>query len=384
MYDFCLQSYEKNSFYLPVSQKNRNFALVIELQRHIEILLLSNDCVIIPDFGGFVAHNVSARYDEHDHTLLPPMRMLGFNPQLRMNDSLLVQSYITAYDISYPEALRRIEGEVDEMKDALDVEGYYTLDSIGTLSVNSDGNIQFEPCEAGVLSPEYYALGACEFYLLKDKVGLPVPVEEPTLATEVALPTEPALLDFTDNEEDEERAVKIKLSWIRNTVAIAAAVVAFFIMVTPISNSNLQTQTMSQLQSKLFYKLMPQDSNMAPATPVPDLSQKTQDDQNTPSTQNTQNTQKAQSTQNIPTTQAAAPHPYCIVLASQVKQSNAEYYVEQLKKQGYEEASVYIHNKVVRVIYGAYATEAEAYQQLNKMNSKEEFSEAWVYKLKEV
>ena len=123
---------------------------------------------------------------------------------------------------------------------------------------------------------------------------------------------------------------------------------------------------------------------MAPATPVPDISQKTQDDQNTPSTQNTQNTQKAQNTPNIPATQTAAPHPYCIVLASQVKQSNAEYYVEQLKKQGYEEASVYIHNKVVRVIYGAYATEAEAYQQLNKMNNKEEFSEAWVYKLKEV
>lgn len=26
---------------------------MIELARHIEILLLENDCVIIPDFGGF-------------------------------------------------------------------------------------------------------------------------------------------------------------------------------------------------------------------------------------------------------------------------------------------------------------------------------------------
>ena len=29
---------------------------MIELARHIEILLLENDCVIIPDFGGFIAH----------------------------------------------------------------------------------------------------------------------------------------------------------------------------------------------------------------------------------------------------------------------------------------------------------------------------------------
>ena len=352
---------------------------MIELQRHIEILLLSNDCVIVPDFGGFVAHTVSARYDEHDHTLLPPMRTLGFNPQLRMNDSLLVQSYITVYDISYPEAIRRIEDEVDELKDALDVNGFYTLDSLGTLTVNSEGNIEFEPCEAGVLSPEHYGLGAYQFFQLKDKVSLPAPAEEATPAKEVALTNGPALLEFTDSEDDEERTVKIKLSWIRNAVAIAAAVVAFFIMVTPVSNSNLQTQTMSQLQSRLLYKLMPQDSNMTPATPndqTTQSNQNNQNNQNNPSSQNTQNTQST------PTAQPA--QPYCIVLASQVKQTNAEYYVEQLKKQGYEEVSVYIHNKVVRVIYGAYATEAEAYHQLNKLNNKDEFSEAWVYKMKEV
>ena len=34
---------------------------MIELARHIEILLLENDCVIIPDFGGFIAHYQPAR-----------------------------------------------------------------------------------------------------------------------------------------------------------------------------------------------------------------------------------------------------------------------------------------------------------------------------------
>ena len=146
----------------------RTFAVVIELQRHIEILLLDNDCVIVPDFGGFVAHHVASRYDEEDHMLLPPMRTLGFNPQLRINDSLLVQSYINALDISYPEALRRIESEVNEMKQVLSEQGYFILEDIGTLHVNSDGNIQFEPCEAGILSPEFYGLSACEFPTLKD------------------------------------------------------------------------------------------------------------------------------------------------------------------------------------------------------------------------
>ena len=75
---------------------------MIEIDRHIEILLLSNDCVIVPGLGGFMTHHIQARYDADDQMFLPPLRTLGFNPQLTMNDSLLVQSYIEAYDISYP------------------------------------------------------------------------------------------------------------------------------------------------------------------------------------------------------------------------------------------------------------------------------------------
>lgn len=89
---------------------------MIQLGKHIEILLLENDCVIVPDFGGFMAHHLSARYEESEGIFLPPLRTLGFNPQLRLNDSLLAQSYVETYDISYPEALRRIAAEVEELK----------------------------------------------------------------------------------------------------------------------------------------------------------------------------------------------------------------------------------------------------------------------------
>ena len=98
---------------------------MIELERHIEILLLNNDCVIVPELGGFMAHHIDARYDEEEDMFLPPLRTLGFNPQLNINDSLLAQSYVEAYDISYPEALRRIEDEVNELKQHLENEGSY-------------------------------------------------------------------------------------------------------------------------------------------------------------------------------------------------------------------------------------------------------------------
>ncbi len=364
-----------------ISQKSINFAVVIELERHIEVLLLDNDCVIVPGFGGFVAHHVAARYEADERLFLPPLRTLGFNSQLRINDSLLAQSYVDAYDISYPEAVRRIDDEVDEMKRVLSNEGSYTLGSIGVLTVNDDGNYEFEPSEAGVLSPALYGLSSYNFPLLKDKakevvtpkvqkaaqVAIDEPIEE--TAEEV---TQPVLLDFTGNDDDDDRAIQIKMSWIRNTVAIAAAVVAFFLMVTPVANSDLSTQTMSRLNNNILYRLLPQDTNIAPiAEPVKEI-HTAQPAKESPATKSAEVKQPEVKKADAPT--------YCIVVASQVKKSNAEIFVEQLHKQGYKDASIFIHNDIVRVICGEFATEAEAYRQLNKMNVHEEFYEAWVYK----
>jgi len=361
---------------------------VIELGRHIEILLLDNDCVIVPDFGGFVAHHVSARYDEDDQVWLPPMRTMGFNPQLRINDSLLVQSYVNAYDISYPEAMRRIEAEVEELQQQLSDKGCYTLDNIGTLSVNTEGNCVFEPCEAGILTPEVYGLGCCDFLTLQQAKNVSIKSAatqfgneskvEDTHQAELEGTTEntPDLLEFTDDgsvDEKDEHIIRIKTSWIRNTVAAAAAIIAFFVMATPIANSDLRTRTMSKLQNNLLYKLIPQDTNMASATPVVD---------SVPAPAMAVKTTPKVAEPVEPKIVATTP-TYCIVLASHVKQSNAEEYVAKLKKQGYEKAEIYVHNKVVRVVFGSYENEGEAYRQLNELNAKDkEFSEAWVYKKK--
>ena len=55
---------------------------MIELSQHIETLLLENDCVIVPRLGGFVAHYQPATYVEEEQLFLPPVRIVGFNPQL--------------------------------------------------------------------------------------------------------------------------------------------------------------------------------------------------------------------------------------------------------------------------------------------------------------
>ena len=301
-----------------------------------------------------------------------------------MNDSVLVQSYVEAYDLSYPEALRRIEKEVDELKNQLEEEGHYLLDNLGELSVNQDGNYEFVPCESGILSPELYGLGSFQFKRLKDEAVTEETVQPlKTVAKSISLSKtdaeETQLLDFIDDDNDS--AISIKMSWIRNAVAIAAAIVAFFFIATPVTNSDLGTEAMTHLQNSILYKLIPQDTTLpAIAEPVikePAVTVAKPVEVKEPVTAKIMAEKPAEKPVAEP---KAAITTYCIIVASQVKLSNAEQYVERLKKEGYPNAYVYINNNTVRVVSGEFNSETEAYRVLNKMNMEEEFYEAWVYK----
>lgn len=133
---------------------------MIELARHIEILLLENDCVIIPDFGGFIAHYQPARYIKEENLYLPPVRTIGFNPQLTINDGLLVQSYMQAHHTDFPDATRMIEEEVAGLKEQLYQNGCTEMHGIGVLHYNIHSTYEFHPNEDGALSPTLYGLSS--------------------------------------------------------------------------------------------------------------------------------------------------------------------------------------------------------------------------------
>ena len=358
----------------------------MELRRHIEILLLRNDCVIVPNLGGFMAHHVEARYDEEDGVFLPPLRTLGFNPQLKINDSLLAQSYIEAYDISYPEAIQRIEDEVNELTQHLHNEGQYELNNIGILTLNEDGNYVFTPCEAGILTPSLYGLNSFEMSLIKT-VAAPQ-TEEIAVAKEIEMKPEPEvnsvlqqnLVDINENDND---VVRIKFSWIRNAVAVAAILLAVFFVAMPTGKTELMKSTITNLNNRILFGMMTsKDTNTSaidfkrkdvqkPAAIKPEAIR----DSIKPS--------KPAETAKPVTMKPATRKGYCIVLASYVMQQNAEDFISQLAKRGYEGAEIYVHNNVTRIVYGHYDNQADAYQQLQKIAQEKGLEESWVYKYNE-
>ena len=358
-----------------------NFAVVIELERHIEVLLLSNDCVIVPDFGGLMAHHVDAHYDEEEGCFLPPQRTLGFNPQLKINDSLLAQSYVETYDISYPEAVLRIEDEVNELKMHLQTKGIYELNDIGTLEFNENGNYVFNPCEAGIITPNLY--GLCSFDMKPFNMAVSEKNTEQKIEQETAQVIN--MNPFNHNEEttkyeenDEDDVVRIKFSWIRNAVAVAAILLAIFFAALPTGKTEMMTRTISNINNSLLFGMMSKDTNTSKIEINKADIQK--------------NTNKADTViefQKIKEEATTKPEPiekggYCIVLASQVSKRNAEIFIEKLKKKGLDSVELYTKNRVQtirRVVCGNYQTQEEAYKALRKIHKNEELKDAWVYKL---
>ena len=377
------------------SDKCSNFAVVIEIERHIEILLLDNDCVIVPGLGGFTAHHVEARFDESDDVFLPPLRTLGFNQQLKINDSLLVQSYIEAYDISYPEALRRIEGEVEELRQRLANDGYYEMTDIGVLEMNEDGNIIFTPCEAGILTPGLYGLSSFEMQPLMaeestasaSSTQVQKPNVEPTPITttvfdQVRQKEETSANDAgqdTDNDEDAEKTICIKVSWLRNAGIAAAAAVLLLFVIFPISHSGLKNVNIGDFNGTSFFsKLMPKDSQMNNIS-ISEIKASAKDS----SRQSVKDSVKDIVKDSIKVIEPKVKSDtFCIVLASCIPQKNAERYVEQLHKKGFDKAYAMVNNKMVRVIYGNYTSETDAYNDLQKIRSNDEFEQAWILKKK--
>lgn len=338
---------------------------MIELERHIEILLLSNDCVIVPGFGGFMAHHVDARYDEQENLFLPPQRTIGFNPQLTLNDSLLAQSYIEAYDISYPEALRRIEDEVRELRQHIECNGSYELYDLGVIHLNEYGKYEFEPCEAGILTPELYGLSSFTMKPIASSSVQTIPAAIDKSEKEAS----PIDILMDSDEEDEGQERTIKLSTLRNIAVACITIIAFFFISSPINNSDLNSNE-ARINTDILLRIMPRCENIEKAQLKLDV-------ENKDSVEAVKNTM-AESSDTI----SHSPY-YTIVLCSRVTVKNANTYVEQLHRQGLMEARVTTQGNYTKVVLGRFLSEREASLEAIRIQKNTCISDCWVTKMKD-
>ncbi len=115
----------------------------MKLANYISDLLYRYECVIVPEFGGFVSNNKSAKVDKINNTLHPPYKQITFNSHLKNNDGLLANYIASADRIPYESALNFIRFEIEIWLDKIKNDDLF-LDSIGSFSLVNN-KLHFEP-----------------------------------------------------------------------------------------------------------------------------------------------------------------------------------------------------------------------------------------------
>ena len=370
---------------------------MIELAKHIEVLLLENDCVIVPGLGGFIAHYRSCVYNEDTGEFCPPARTIGFNPQLVMNDGLLVQSYMQAYNTDFPDATRKIEKLVQKQKEDIYRYGHIYLNNVGTLYYNMNGVYEFEPEANGFFTPSLYGLQGFTFPKLSPEN---VPQEKPF---EYAMPR--TVKTSTRRSSFHYRR------WSKNIVAIAAAILLFFLFSIPVENTYLDDAEYASLGSTGLFDAIKNHSmassiiTVSPSVQQQEKKQKTVKKQSVKNNINTlkpvavkiekvaapsakpaahvvkdvkQPVEKKTPAANKVPQKATTKADSYIIVASLATNSDAMQVVKQMQQKGYKEAQILESDGRFRVAINRYTNQTDAYKQIKELKKNADFASAWV------
>ena len=413
---------------------------MIELAQHIEALLLENDCVIVPGLGGFVGHYTPAVRLAEENRFLPPARVIGFNPSLKMNDGLLVQSYASVYGTSFSDATRRIEHQVCRLQNKLYEEGKVELANIGELRCSVYGALSFVPFDSKLTTPYLYGWQGFE---MRELQAMP---QQRTAAAGADRSVAPI--------HRRRRNFRMQGAVIRHAMSAVAAVLLFFLLSTPIENTGMMEENYARLMpSELFSQMghpslvvtpvgldVPAVAQQQPkkkvtvpvavkevkvkaaatAKAVPtEKTVKAAPAEKTVKAVSAEKTVKAapaektvkavsaekaakdikavsaektakavpaekagQTAKVIPAEKlvpaAKAAKPYHIIVASVGSEQDAHRMAEQLKQKGFSKACAVIGNGKMRVSIQACSSEAEAYKALKEIRAMEAYQSAWV------
>ena len=381
-----------------------------ELARHIEVLLLENDCVIVPGLGGFIAHNKAAEFKDSANIFCPPLRTIGFNPQLTINDGLLAQSYMQSYDTDFPDASRKIESVVSQIKDSLYKNGQAELDNIGTLYYTMAGTYGFEPYGNAFFSPSLYGLGSFSISPLSELAS----VKETAAEQRIVIETVSSSVESPKEKNKQQHIIK---RMAEHTIGIAAAIILFFVLSVPVENTYLDNSSYASLGAETMLDAIRSKSL---ATSSPDKAGNAEDMQQTATAgrRNNVNTlrpvavktvkvekavkaehavvkkektaeavkekpkatvkKEAKAAKEVQKNNTAGDKGLFIIVASLQTMQDAEKELAKFKKQGYNDAKILTSDNRFRIALYSYTDKSQAYNKINELRKEEQFKTAWL------
>ena len=116
-----------------------------EFYTFLEHLLYDHECVIIPQFGGFVVNAQDYQFNAKENKIYPKRKCVAFNEKLKTDDRFLTTEWAIKKSISHKEASIEIAAIAKDLKSQIASQGYVTIGELGAFTLNTENRLFFTP-----------------------------------------------------------------------------------------------------------------------------------------------------------------------------------------------------------------------------------------------
>ena len=310
----------------------------MKIELYIAQLLYRYQCVTVPGFGAFLTEIQSAQLNESSNSFSPPKKRIAFNANLKNNDGLLANHIALAEKTSYEYVLSAIQHEVFNWKKALEENDVLSIKNIGEIRLNADKNMIFIPYDQANYLTSSFGLAPFVSPLVKRAIF------EKEIQTIAAHTTIAMIPGNTKNSNSYLKYAAI----IVLGLGIAGSV-GYPLYQNQIASETIlvETAVQKQVQNKI------QQATFFIESPVPAVTLSVKSDKE-------------------------IKMPYHIMAGVYREEKNADKTLRILNRLGYDAKRISPNkNGYYPVIYGSYATFAEAEKAKKEINIKHN-PEAWI------
>ncbi|PTN10697.1 sporulation related protein [Mangrovibacterium marinum] len=310
----------------------------MELLAYIKELLLLNDCVIIPGFGGFVTNYKQAGV--HADQFTPPGKSVSFNRKLNFNDGLFINHVASQEAVNYIAARKKVDLLVQELNYRLTDGEEITIPGLGILHYDEQQHLVFKPRIEGNLNIDAFGLSSFSYEsLFARQIARKAVSMENRQAVEVIF---------------QKRSLKKVLVAIPLLMALA---------VIPLKNntSHIQQSDMSYIREMMSPAATAEEEEPVATTEIIA-------DEAIPETTAVE--------ENVP----EAPARYFLIVGSFKNEENADLFIRQLETKGFQGTNLGVIKGLNYISLGGYANIDAALNAREDYLAQSSGSGAWIYK----
>ncbi|GGX31917.1 SPOR domain-containing protein [Aquimarina muelleri] len=313
---------------------------------YISELLYRYECIILPGFGAFLTRRQPATIQQSTNTFFPPQKLISFNSQLKNNDGLLANYIASVENITYTDAVAKIQRYVLSINEKMNNGQHVELDKIGAFYTSVENTLQFEPAQGVNYLTEAFGLQSFASPAIRREI----------YKKEVEAIEEVAPLTFTPEKRQERPYLQYAA-----VAAIVLGIGGFFglkkVSDTNISYNNKEWQKANQeIENKI------QEATFEISNPLPAINLNIIKENTTPFTSSTKD----------------VLGKFHVVAGAFRVISNADKKVQDLKKQGFDARIIGLNKYGLhQVAYDTYKDRSQALLALSTIKQKQN-PKAWL------